>query len=94
MPLFDRRNRDRNDDTRRVYALFEIAHTCVDFAAALCFLVGSVLFLWPALETPAIWLFILGSAFFIAKPGLRLWREIKLWRMGRIDRLAEREAGA
>ena len=35
MPLFHHANRERNDDTRRVYALFEIAHTTVDFMAAL-----------------------------------------------------------
>ena len=44
MKLFDHRNRERNADTRRVYALFEIAHTAVDFGAALCFTIGSVLF--------------------------------------------------
>ncbi|MBK1635542.1 YrhK family protein [Rhodovulum adriaticum] len=89
-PLFQHRNRERNADTRRVYALYEIAHTAVDFAAALCFLVGSVLFFWNSLETPAIWLFVIGSAFFFLKPAIRLAREIQLWRMGRLDRLAER----
>jgi len=93
MMLFHHRNRDRNADTRRVYALFEIAHTAVDFLAALCFLVGSILFLFPAFETPAVWLFILGSVFFMAKPTLRLVRELKLWRMGKLDRLARRETG-
>jgi len=90
MRLFDHRNRDRNADTRRIYAAYEIAHTAVDFMAALCFLVGSVLFLWPAYETGAVWLFIVGSVFFCVKPTLRLAREIQLWRMGKVAQLAER----
>ncbi|MCA0940474.1 YrhK family protein [Salipiger pacificus] len=93
MKLFDHRNRERNADTRRVYALFEIAHTAVDFGAALCFTLGSVLFFWKRYETEAIWLFTIGSVLFMVKPSLRLAREIKLWRMGKLDRLAEREQG-
>ncbi|RSK32706.1 hypothetical protein EJA01_10220 [Rhodovulum iodosum] len=90
MQLFRHASRERNADTRRVYALYEIAHTVVDFAAALCFLVGSILFFWDAAETPAIWLFVLGSVFFFLKPAIRLMREIQLYRMGRLDRLAAR----
>jgi len=90
MKLFRHANRERNHDTRRVYALYEIAHTAVDFAAALCFLVGSVLFFWQSLETAAIWLFVVGSMFFFLKPAIRLTREIQLYRMGRIDRLIDR----
>jgi len=90
MGLFDHRNRVRNTDTRRIYAAYEIAHTVVDFAAAICFLIGSVLFLWAEYETQAVWLFIAGSLFFCMKPSLRLAREIQLWRMGDIDRLAQR----
>lgn len=90
MRLFSHEARQRNTDTRKVYAAYEIAHTIVDFAAAICFLAGSILFLWSAYETQAIWLFIIGSGFFCLKPSLRLAREIQLWRMGRIDTLARR----
>lgn len=90
MGLFDHRNRERNTDTRRVYAIYEIAHTLADFIAAISFLLGSVLFLWPEKETEAIWLFILGSVFFCVKPSLRMCRELQLWRMGYLERLAER----
>ena len=51
---------------------------------------GSVLFFWPKYETPAVWLFTVGSVLFMAKPTLRLSREIKLYRMGKLDTLAER----
>ena len=90
MPLFSHENRERNAATRRVYAAYEIAHTAVDFLAAISFLVGSVLFLFSDYERPAVWLFIVGSVFFCMKPTLRLAREIQLWRMGRIDQLADR----
>lgn len=90
MKLFHHANRERNADTRRVYALFEIVYTFVDFSAAVCFTIGSVLFFWKQFETPAIWLFTVGSLLFMAKPSLRLAREIKLYRMGKLDRLVAR----
>ena len=68
MKLFRHENRERNHDTRRIYALYELAYTLVDFGAAICFLIGSVLFFWPSVETPAIWLFTIGSLLFLAKP--------------------------
>ena len=90
MKLFDNRNRDRNEDTRRIYAQYEIAHTIADFIAATSFLLGSILFLWNDYETEAIWFFIIGSVFFCIKPTLRLAREIQLWRMGYLDNLSRR----
>jgi uncharacterized membrane protein YhfC len=90
MRLFYRQNQEQNADTRRVYALYEIAHTTVDFAAAICFTIGSVLFFWSSLETSAIWLFVVGSVCFLIKPSLKLSREIHLWRMGQLDDLADR----
>lgn len=91
MPLFRHENRDRNEATRALYARFEIAHTAADFAAALAFLIGSILFFSPDTQTAATWLFVVGSLLFAAKPTLRLVREIRLYRMGEIDRLADRE---
>ena len=91
MRLFDHDTRMRNADTRRVYAAYEIAHTAADFGAAISFLIGSILFLWPDDETTAIWMFILGSVFFCIKPSLRLAREVQLWRMGYLETIARRE---
>ena len=90
MPLFSHRNRERNHETRRVYALFELVYTFVDFAAALCFTIGSVMFFWDSLMTTATWFFTVGSVFFMAKPTLRLVRELKLAAMGDADDLADR----
>ncbi|SMC80685.1 YrhK family protein [Primorskyibacter flagellatus] len=93
MQLFRHSNRTRNAKTQRVYAAYELAYTLVDFAAAISFTIGSVLFLWDSMKAPAIWLFIIGSFCFLCKPSLRLMRELKLWRMGKVDQLAKR-AGA
>ncbi|GGF69963.1 YrhK-like protein [Mameliella alba] len=90
MALFTHENRQRSADSRRVYAAFEIAHTTVDFIAAFCFLIGSILFFWPEWETQAIWLFVIGSVFFALKPTLRLVRELRLAAMGDAEDLAER----
>lgn len=91
--LFRHENRERNPDTRRVYALFELAHTLVDFGAALCFTIGSALFFRDSTQVPATWLFLVGSVLFAAKPTLRLWREVRLLRMGELETLAERVEG-
>ena len=90
MRLFRHRNREKSRDTRRLYAAFELAYTAIDFSAAVCFLVGSVLFFWKSLETPAIWFFVVGSILFAAKPTLRLVREIKLASMDDEKDLADR----
>lgn len=91
--LFTHENRQRNASTRRVYAAYEIAHTTVDFLAAISFLVGSILFFYDSTQYPATWLFVIGSVFFCLKPTLRLAREIHLWRMGRMEVLARRAEG-
>ncbi len=90
MAIFTQENRQRTARSRRIYAAYEIARTCVDFLAAICFLIGSVLFFWPAFETRAVWLFVIGSAFFCLKPTIKLAREVHLWRYGHLDALARR----
>lgn len=91
MTLFDHRNREKTDETHRVYAAYELAHTLADFGAAFCFIIGSVFFFYESLMRAGTWLFLIGSILFAAKPTLRLAREIKLLRMGRIDDLARRD---
>lgn len=90
MTLFSHDNRQRSAESRRVYAMFELAHTAVDFLAALSFLAGSVLFFWKPTETAALWCFVIGSALFALKPTLRFLRELKLAAMGKDGDLAER----
>jgi YrhK-like protein len=91
MPLFHQENRQASEEARALYARVEIVYTAVDFAAALLFLVGSFLFFNEDTQHAATWLFVIGSACFAMKPTLRLWREIRLYRMGKIDKLAARE---
>ncbi|EAQ03694.1 hypothetical protein OB2597_10641 [Pseudooceanicola batsensis HTCC2597] len=88
--LFRHENRDRNHETRRVYALFELTYTLVDFCAAFCFIIGSVCFFYDSLMNAGTWLFLLGSVLFAVKPTLRLIREIKLISMGDPDDVARR----
>lgn len=87
MTLFDPDNRSRSERHRRLYAAYELGYTCVDFSAALLFLVGSVLFFYPSVETIAIWFFVVGSAFFGLKPTIRLARELHYLRIGDLDDL-------
>ncbi|MFX0545189.1 YrhK family protein [Roseovarius sp. S1116L3] len=90
MRLFQHRNRQNTAESRRLYAMFELAYTIVDFAAAISFLIGSILFFWAEYETQAIWLFVIGSVCFCLKPTIRLIREIKLLEIGDTEDLAER----
>ena len=90
MTLFDARNHSKSPRHERIYALYEIAHTCVDFLAAVLFLVGSILFFWNSLEYAGIWCFVIGSLFFLAKPSLRLSRELHYLALGDYDDIAER----
>ncbi|SDE08477.1 YrhK family protein [Rhodospira trueperi] len=60
------------DRLQRLHDLYAFGHLTVDFLAGLTFTVGSVLFFWPRTEVPAIWLFVVGSVLFTAKPSVRL----------------------
>ncbi|SLN22174.1 YrhK family protein [Roseisalinus antarcticus] len=90
MGLFDLRNGNRSERSQRIYAAFELAHTIIDFLAAIAFLVGSILFFWKAYEVIAIWFFVVGSVCFAVKPSLRLARELKLASIGDSVDLAQR----
>lgn len=90
MAFFDPDNRTRSPDHRRIYALYEFAFTFVDFAAAILFLVGSVMFFYSSLEHPALWCFVVGSVCFALKPTIRVVREFHLLAIGDYSDLAER----
>lgn len=89
--LFDSPRHEHTPEQRRFYALTEIAYTAVDFGAALCFIVGSIFFFYESLTFAATWLFLIGSVLFAAKPSIRLWRELKLLKMGDYKDLAQRK---
>jgi hypothetical protein len=87
--------KDHRSDTRsgKFYAVVELIYTFVDFAAAMCFMAGSILFLYKDQREVATWLFIAGSVLFALKPTIRTFRELKLVAMGKERQLAEKEEG-
>ncbi|OOY11800.1 MAG: hypothetical protein EP320_17750 [Rhodobacteraceae bacterium] len=89
--LFDTPRHEHTPEQRRFYALTEIAYTIVDFGAAFCFVIGSIFFFYDSLAFAATWLFLIGSVLFAAKPSIRLWRELKLLKMGDYKDLAQRK---
>lgn len=91
MTLFAPGNATRTSETQRVFAYYELLHTLIDFAAALCFFIGSIMFFYPAWLVPGTWLFVVGSALFAAKPTTRIIRELRLLAKGDLKDLAEAE---
>lgn len=65
---------------------FETLSITNDVLIGIWFLVGSVLFYVKPLETAAITCFVLGSAQFLVRPGIRLARRVHLRRRGLDDR--------
>jgi len=63
---------------RRRYELLSIIN---DFFIAIWFLAGSILFLFPAYETAAVWLFIIGSFQFLVRPTIRLISHVHIQRI-------------
>jgi hypothetical protein len=91
--LFTQSHRTGSDAKKRFYAAVELVYTAVDFSAAVCFVVGSVMFLYEDWQTVGTWFFIVGSILFAFKPVIRMAREIRLAAMGDDTDLAKR-AGA
>jgi hypothetical protein len=60
---------------------YEVASIVNDFLIALWFLIGSVMFLYPFLEDPGVWLFIIGSFQLLIRPTIRLAGHIHLKRI-------------
>jgi hypothetical protein len=60
---------------------YEVVSIINDFLIALWFLIGSVMFLYPSLQDPGVWLFIIGSFQFLIRPTIRLASHIHLKRI-------------
>lgn len=90
MRLFDPRNRETTGRMARVYAIFELLHTAVDFLAAALFVIGSILFFNESTRIAGTWCFLAGSICFALKPTIRLTRELRLASLRRVDRLAQK----
>lgn len=88
MQIFHPQNNSASPEHERIYAIYEVWYTAVDFLAASLFLVGSVMFFWSSTQMPATWLFVIGSLCFALKPTLRLMRELTYLRMKKYVALA------
>jgi len=88
--LFRSENRSKTARHENIYAMYEIVYTIVDFAAAVLFIIGSIMFFYEDWMTTGTWLFLVGSFFFAMKPALRLIRELKLASIGDTEELAKR----
>jgi uncharacterized membrane protein YgdD (TMEM256/DUF423 family) len=90
MPLFQPRNNEYKSRHERLYALYEIAYTAVDFLAAAFFILGSIFFFREATATLATWLFLIGSILFAIKPTIHLVRELHMMQKDKVEKLAKR----
>ncbi len=66
-----------------IFWRYQVVRTAVDFAAAACFLVGSICFFFASITTAADWLFLVGSVLFAVKPTIDLVRSLHLRRLPR-----------
>ncbi|TQS74088.1 hypothetical protein ERN12_09385 [Rhodobacteraceae bacterium] len=89
--MFHHDHRNDSPQKRRVFAGFEVLYTFVDFGAAFCFVVGSVMFFSEAWMTPGTWFFLIGSILFAFKPTIRLVRELRLLSMDDTSDLARKQ---
>lgn len=65
----------------------------VDLTAALCFAVGSILFVRESTQAVAAWFFVVGSVCFAMKPTIRFGRASNFPSMGDEEDLARRADG-
>ena len=89
MRLFAPDARRMSQQHQKLYALYELAFTIVEFTAGVLFLVGSWMFFYQSLQDPAIWCFVVGSACFVVGPSLKVVREIHYAVIGDFADLAE-----
>lgn len=87
MRFFEPDLKRKSSQHKQVYALYELAHTAVDLAAAILFVVGSILFFYKQLQDAGTWCFLVGSIFFAAKPTLKVVREVHLLKIRDYNKL-------
>lgn len=90
MALFQHKNRQKSAKSRRIFAIYELVYTTVDFMAAMFFVSGSIMFFFEDWQSTGTWMFLIGSILFATKPTLRFAREMQLKALGYDDDLAAR----
>lgn len=88
MRMFDPNTKLRSPRHSRIWAVWEVAYTAVDFAAALLFVAGSICFFYESLMYAGTWMFLIGSICFALKPTIRLLRELQYLAMGDVEDVA------
>jgi hypothetical protein len=81
MKLLDIRLNDLSPRHLELYWRYQVVRTLVDFAAAVCFVIGSAFFFFPSTGTAALWLFLIGSILFATKPTIDVVRSAHLRRL-------------
>lgn len=79
--MFDVGNATASPRHEEVHKRYQRVYTLVDFAAAMTFVVGSVLFFFDSQQLPATWAFLVGSILFAARPTVSVARELHLTRI-------------
>ena len=76
--LFNRDRSTLSPTHADLHGSYERLITLVDFLAALCFVIGSVMFFYETLLFDGTWMFLIGSVFFCVSPTLKVIREFHL----------------
>lgn len=69
------------DQQSDVYGGYQKIYDLVDALAAIAFIVGSALFFSESTQTPATWLFLIGSIFFAIRPLIHVVRDFHMARL-------------
>lgn len=59
---------------------YEVASMLNDLMTGMWFVVGSIFFFYQSMQTPAIWLFLLGSIQLLIRPIIRIAKDVHLRR--------------
>ncbi|MGH8126968.1 MAG: YrhK family protein [Gammaproteobacteria bacterium] len=59
---------------------YEVASMLNDLMTGMWFVVGSIFFFYASLQTPAVWLFLLGSIQLLIRPIIRIAKDVHLRR--------------
>ena len=73
---------------------YEVASMLNDILTGLWFVVGSIFFFFDSLQTPAIWLFLIGSVELLIRPIIRIARDVHLRRKPYSDQPPARDGAA
>ena len=79
--LLDPALHDLSPKHLEIFWRYQVVRTGVDFGAALCFVMGSILFFSESTTLAATWFFLVGSVLFAVKPSIDMVRAVHLRRL-------------